>query len=49
MSGTSLPIAWTPTVRRALSRLPEKAATAAVEFVYGALAGDPWRVGKPLR
>jgi len=49
MSGTPLPVAWTPTARRALSRLPEKAATAAVEFIYGALAGNPWRVGKPLR
>lgn len=49
MSDTPLPIAWTPTARRALSRLPEKAVTAAVEFIYGALAGNPWRVGKPLR
>ena len=44
-----LPIAWAPTARRALSRLPEKAATEAVEFIYGALAGDPARVGTPLR
>ncbi|NLI18030.1 MAG: type II toxin-antitoxin system RelE/ParE family toxin [Actinomycetales bacterium] len=49
MSGTPLPIAWTPTARRALGRLPEKAATAAVEFIYGALAENPARVGKPLR
>ena len=30
-------IAWTPTSKRALQRLPEKVATAAVEFIYG-----PW-------
>lgn len=35
--------------RRGLSRLPEKAATAAVEFVYGSLSEAPHRVGKSLR
>jgi mRNA-degrading endonuclease RelE of RelBE toxin-antitoxin system len=43
------PVAGTPTARRALTRLPEKAATAAVEFIYGPLAENPQRVGKPLR
>jgi mRNA interferase RelE/StbE len=42
-------IAWTGPARRALARLPEKAATAAVEFLYGSLAATPHRVGKPLR
>lgn len=42
-------IAWTPTAKRALTRLPEKVAAAAVEFIYGALATNPQRVGKPLR
>jgi mRNA interferase RelE/StbE len=42
-------VAWTPTSRRALARLPEKVATAAVEFVYGSLAENPHRVGKPLK
>jgi mRNA interferase RelE/StbE len=42
-------IAWTPTSRRTLARLPEKIATAAVEFVYGSLAENPRRVGKPLK
>ena len=42
-------IAWTPTAKRALTRLPEKVATAAVEFIYGPLAGNPHRVGKALR
>jgi mRNA interferase RelE/StbE len=42
-------IAWTAPARRALARLPEKVATAPVEFVYGSLAADPRRVGKPLK
>lgn len=42
-------IGWSPPARRALSRLPEKVATAAVEFAYGSLAANPQRVGKPLR
>ncbi|WP_072041939.1 type II toxin-antitoxin system RelE family toxin [Nigerium massiliense] len=42
-------IAWTPTAKRALQKLPEKVATAAVEFIYGPLADNPRRVGKALR
>lgn len=42
-------VAWTPTSRRALARLREKVATAAVEFIYGSLAEAPRRVGKPLQ
>lgn len=42
-------IAWTPTAKRALQRLPEKVATAAIEFIYGPLASTPQRVGKALR
>jgi len=42
-------IAWAAPARGALSRLPEKAATAAVEFIYGSMAANPHRVGKPLR
>jgi mRNA-degrading endonuclease RelE of RelBE toxin-antitoxin system len=42
-------IAWTAPARRALTRLPEKVAVAAVEFLYGALAASPHRVGKPLK
>lgn len=49
MSDAPLRIAWTPTAKRALSCLPEKSATAAVEFIYGTLAENPRRVGKPLR
>jgi len=40
----------TPPARRAIEReLPEKVAAAVVEFIYGALADTPHRVGKPLR
>jgi mRNA-degrading endonuclease RelE of RelBE toxin-antitoxin system len=42
-------IAWTAPGRRALARLPEKVATAVVEFLYGSLAVSPHRVGKPLK
>ncbi|KGN38534.1 type II toxin-antitoxin system RelE family toxin [Knoellia subterranea] len=42
-------VAWTPTAKRALQRLPEKVATAAIEFIYGPLAQNPHRVGKALR
>jgi mRNA-degrading endonuclease RelE of RelBE toxin-antitoxin system len=42
-------IAWTAPARRALARLPEKVASAVVEFLYGSLAASPRRVGKPLK
>jgi mRNA interferase RelE/StbE len=42
-------IAWTSPAKRALRNLPEKAATAAVEFIYGSLAANPHRVGKALQ
>ena len=42
-------IGWSSPARRALSRLPEKVATAVVEFAYGSLAANLHRVGKPLR
>ena len=36
--------------RRALAtELPEAVATACLEFIYGSLAANPYRVGKPLR
>ena len=46
---TRFAVAWTATSRRTLARLPEKIATAAVEFIYGSLAESPSRVGKPLQ
>lgn len=35
--------------RQLAERLPEPAATACVEFLYGPLAADPHHVGAPLR
>jgi mRNA-degrading endonuclease RelE of RelBE toxin-antitoxin system len=35
--------------RQLAERLPESAATACVEFLFGSLAEDPHRVGAPLR
>ena len=49
MSEPGYAIAWTAPARRALERLPEKVATAVVEFLYGSLATSPHRVGKPLK
>jgi mRNA interferase RelE/StbE len=42
-------IAWSPSALRDLAPLPEKVATAVVEFAYGSLAENPRRVGHPLR
>lgn len=42
-------IAFTAAAKRAIARLPEKAAAAVIEFCYGALAENPQRVGKALR
>ncbi|MFY9928109.1 MAG: type II toxin-antitoxin system RelE/ParE family toxin [Streptosporangiaceae bacterium] len=49
MSESDFAIAWATPARRALARLPQKVATSGVEFVYGSLAANPHRVGKPLR
>jgi mRNA-degrading endonuclease RelE of RelBE toxin-antitoxin system len=49
VSGPARAVAWTSPARRALCRLPEKVATAVVEFVYGSLADNPRRAGKPLK
>lgn len=49
MSPSDFDVAWTSAARRSLNRLPEKIATAVVEFVYGSLAANPPRVGKPLK
>lgn len=43
-------VVFTRSARRAIERdLPEKVATAAFEFIMGALRDNPRRVGKPLR
>ena len=44
----SFDIAWAPSAQRDLSRLPEKIATAVIEFAYGSLAEAPYRVGGEL-
>ena len=49
MSEDAFAIAWTTASRRALTRLPEKVATAVIEFLYGSLAASPHRAGKPLK
>jgi mRNA interferase RelE/StbE len=49
VSENGFAIAWTTASRWALTRLPEKAATAVVEFLYGSLSENPHRVGKPLK
>lgn len=38
-----------PSAERVLRRLPEKVATAIVEFMLGPLLAAPRRVGRPLR
>jgi mRNA-degrading endonuclease RelE of RelBE toxin-antitoxin system len=40
---------WARSALRSLERLPEKVSTACIEFVYGALAENPQRVGRELR
>lgn len=42
-------IEWAGPALRALRRLPEKVATAAVEFIYGPLAANPHRGDHALR
>jgi len=43
-------VVLSPAAKRAVEReLPERVAVAVVEFLYGPLAADPHRVGKPLK
>ena len=42
-------IEWASPALRALERLPEKVGTAVIEFIYGSMAANPKRVGRPLR
>jgi mRNA interferase RelE/StbE len=48
-AGPPFGVHWTAPARRALRRLPEKVAMSVIELSYGPLAGDPSRVGRPLR
>jgi mRNA interferase RelE/StbE len=42
-------VEWAAPARRSMARIPEKAAIAAIEFIYGALADSPHRAGRALR
>ncbi len=41
-------VAWSPGALRALDAMPPKVASAVIELVFGAMAQEPHRVGKPL-
>ncbi len=50
MSAARYTVLLSPAAKRAIERdLPEAVAAAVVDFLYGPLAEDPHRVGKPLR
>ncbi|HEX6418435.1 MAG TPA: type II toxin-antitoxin system RelE/ParE family toxin [Acidimicrobiales bacterium] len=42
-------VSWASSALRSLDRLSLKVSTACIEFVYGGLANNPHRVGRPLR
>lgn len=42
-------ITWKSSASRDMDRLPLRIASAVVEFIYGPLADNPHRVGRPLR
>jgi mRNA-degrading endonuclease RelE of RelBE toxin-antitoxin system len=45
---TAYRVEWAATAKRDLTKLPEKVATAVVEFVYGPWRENPRRVGREL-
>ena len=50
MSRNRYEVVLFPSAERAIDRdPPEAVAIAVVDFLYGPLADDPYRVGKPLR
>jgi mRNA interferase RelE/StbE len=50
MSQTRYEVVLSPRAKRAIERdLPEAVAFAVVAFLYGPLAEDAYRIGKPLR
>jgi mRNA-degrading endonuclease RelE of RelBE toxin-antitoxin system len=49
VSAAPYEIDWSRSALRGLDRIPERAANACIEFIYGALAENPQRVGGPLR
>jgi mRNA interferase RelE/StbE len=42
-------VRFTASAKRDLHRIPPRILPAIVEFAYGELAREPWRVGKPLQ
>jgi len=48
MTNPPFAVAWPPTAQRDLNRLPEKVASAVIEFAYGTLAEAPHRGGAEL-
>jgi mRNA-degrading endonuclease RelE of RelBE toxin-antitoxin system len=44
----SYEVVFAPTARREMSAVPERVVPAIIELVYGDLAANPRRVGKPL-
>jgi mRNA interferase RelE/StbE len=50
VSSAPYTVLLSPAAKRAIERdLPEAVAAAVVDFLFGPLAEDPHRVGKPLR
>ena len=49
MTSRRYEIEWTRSALRRLDHIPEKAAAACIEFIYGPLAENPQRVGGELR
>lgn len=49
MTPGSYQVTFSASAQRDLRRLPEKIATAAVEFIYSSLAENPHRVGRKLQ
>ncbi len=48
MTSGAYQVTFSASAQRDLRRLPEKIATAAVEFIYSSLAENPQRVGREL-
>ena len=48
MTDSAYSVSWAPSAKRDIARLPERVATAVIEFIYGSLAENPRRVGREL-
>jgi len=49
VSDVPFEVVWAGSALRSLDRLPEKIATACIEFVYGGLSVNPHRASRALR